>query len=296
MAPLALSCFRADMAYNSPMPDSPFIFDVTEGGFADDVLTRSHEVPVVVDFWAPWCVPCRTLGPMLERLVAEGDGAWVLAKVNVDEAGRLSAEYGVRGIPAVKAFRAGQVVAEFTGAQPEPRVREFLRKLAPSPADVALEHGLSLLATRKWDQAAEAFRRARELEATSGPASYGLIRALVATGQGCEALELLEDFPRSDEAVKAEVFHDIAEALCEVEPLEPPIDDDPLDAQYHQAARLFARGQWEACLDGLLDVIRANKRYRSGAPRKFILAIFVLLGEEDPLTQRYRSELGSALF
>lgn len=284
------------MAYNSVMPDSPFIYDVTENSFADDVLTRSHEVPVVVDFWAPWCGPCRTLGPLLERLVAEGDGAWVLAKVNVDAASRLSAEYSVRGIPAVKAFRGGQVVAEFSGAQPEPRVREFLRKLAPSPADVALDQGASLLATRKWEEAAGAFRRARELDPSNGPAAYGLVRALAASGQGCEALELIEDFPRSDEAVKAEAFRDLAEALCEVEPLEPPIDDDPLDAQFHQAARLFARRQWEASLDGLLDVIRANKRYRNGAPRKFILAVFVLLGEEDPLTQRYRAELASALY
>ncbi len=278
------------------MPDSPHIIDVTEASFGDEVLARSHELPVVVDFWAPWCAPCRTLGPLLEKLAAEGDGAWVLARVNVDATNRLSAEYGVRGIPAVKAFRAGQIVAEFTGAQPEPRVREFLRKLAPTPADLALGEGASLLATRKWHDAEDAFRQARELDPASGPAALGLVQALVAVGRGCEAIDLIDEFPRSDEAIQAEVFRDLAEALCEVEPVEPPIDDEPLDAQFHQAARLFARGLWEASMDGLLDVIRGNKRYRSGAPRKMILAVFALLGEEDPLTQRYRAELASVLF
>lgn len=280
----------------SGMHDSPHIIDVTESSFSEDVLARSHQVPVVVDFWAPWCAPCRTLGPILEKLAAEGGGGWVLAKVNVDQASRVSAEYGVRGIPAVKAFRDGQVVAEFTGAQPEPRVREFVRKLAPSPADQALAFGQSLLATRKWQEAEAAFREAHTLDDTNGAAALGLVQALAAVGRGCEALDMLDEFPRSDEAVRAEDFRDLAEVLCEVEPTEPPIDDDPLDAQYHQAARLFARGQWEACFDGLLDVLRTKKRYRNGAPRKVMLAIFVLLGDGDPLTQRYRAELASVLF
>ncbi len=278
------------------MPESSNVIDVTEASFADEVLNRSHQIPVVVDFWAPWCGPCRALSPLLEKLAAEGGGAWLLAKVNVDLTERLSAEYGVRGIPAVKAFREGQVVAEFTGAQPEPRVREFIRKLAPSAADIALLEAAALLATRKWQAAVEAYRSARELDAASGPAALGLVKALVARGLGCEALDLLDEFPRSDEAVTAETFRALAEALCEVEPAESPIDDDPLDALYHQSARLFARGQWEACLDGLLDVLRSNKRFRDGAARKIMLSIFTLLGEGDPLTQRYRAELASVLF
>ncbi|MBL8092592.1 MAG: tetratricopeptide repeat protein [Anaerolineales bacterium] len=278
------------------MPDSSNVIDVTEASFADEVLNRSHQIPVVVDFWAPWCGPCRALSPLLEKLATEGGGAWLLAKVNVDLTERLSAEYGVRGIPAVKAFREGQVVAEFTGAQPEPRVREFIRKLAPSAADTALSEAAALLATRKWQAAVEAYRSARELDAASGPAALGLVQALVARGLGCEALDLLDEFPRSDEAVTAATFRALAEALCEVEPAESPIDDDPLDALYHQSARLFARGQWEACLDGLLDVLRSNKRFRDGAARKMMLSVFSLLGEGDPLTQRYRAELASVLF
>lgn len=278
------------------MSDSPHVIEVTESSFADEVLARSHQVPVVVDFWAPWCAPCRALGPLLEKLAAEGGGAWVLAKVNADQSTGLTTQYGVRGIPAVKAFREGQVVSEFTGNQPEPRIREFLRKLAPTPADQALSDGLSLLATRKWVEAAAAFREAHSLAPDSGPAALGRVQALVALGRGCEALDILDEFPRSDEAIAADGFRDLAEALCEVEPAEPPFDDDPLDALYHQSARLLARGQWEAGLDGLLDTLRGNKRYRNGAPRKVMLAIFALFGESDPMTQRYRAELASVLF
>lgn len=278
------------------MHPSPHIIEVTEASFSDEVLARSHQVPVVVDFWAPWCVPCRTLGPLLEKLAAEGGGGWVLAKVNADLATTLTTQYGVRGIPSVKAFRDGQVVAEFTGAQPEPRVREFVRKLAPSPADQALSAALGLMSTRKWREAEAAFREARDLDPVGGAAALGHVQALVAIGRGCEALDILDDFPRSDEAVQAETFRDLAEALCAIEPVETPIDDDPLDALFHQSARLLARGQWEAGLDGLLDTLRANKRYKSGAPRKIMLAVFALFGEGDPLTQRYRAELASVLF
>lgn len=278
------------------MAKGEHILEVSEATFEGAVLARSHQAPVVVDFWAPWCGPCRTLGPLLEKLTEAADGAFVLAKVNVDENPNLATAYQVRGIPAVKAFRGGQVVAEFAGAQPEARVREFIRKLAPSPADLALGEGASLLATRHWGPAEAAFRRALELESASGAAALGLTKALLAQGRGCEAAATLDDFPRSDEIAAAEQLRPLADFLCEVETPDLPLDDDELDAQYHQSARLLARGQWEASLDGLLEVLRQNKRYRSGTPRRVMLAVFELLGEADPLTRQYRSELASVLF
>jgi putative thioredoxin len=278
------------------MPNSEHIYDVSEVTFGKDVLAHSHQTPVVVDFWAPWCGPCRMLGPVLEKLAAEGAGAFRLAKVNVDDNPRLAAEYGVRGIPAVKAFRNGQVAAEFTGALPEPRVREFLRKLVPAPFEKELGEAAGLLTARHWAEAETCFRGVFEKQPQNGAAALGLVKTLLAQGRGCEASAVLEDFPRTDEVLTVEKLRPLAEWLCAVEPAEPPLEDSDLDAAYFQAARLFARGQWEAALDGVLDVLRQDKRYRKGEPRLVILAIFELLGEGDPLTSAYRSELASVLF
>ncbi len=183
---------------------SPYVLEVSEATFADDVLARSGRVPVVVDFWAPWCTPCRTLGPLLERLAAEARGAFVLAKLNVDDNPQLASAYGVQGIPVVKAFRDGQVADGFTGLQPEARVRELIKKVAPTAADRRLVEAQSLLATRHWSAAEAAFREVLADQPTSAPAALGLLKALLALGRGCEAVDLLEDFPRGDAAPMAE--------------------------------------------------------------------------------------------
>jgi putative thioredoxin len=272
------------------------VVEVSEATFSTDVLAQSSRVPVVVDFWAPWCGPCRTLGPLLARLAAEGKGAFVLAKVNVDDSPRLSAEYGVQGIPAVKAFRDGQVVDEFVGAQPEARVREFLKKVAPSEADRKLAEASSLLATRHWAEAEAAFRSVLGDQPSNDVAALGLLKSLLALGRGCEADDLLADFPRGDAAPAAEKLTPLARVLCEVEGADAPLAENDLDAQYLQSARLVARGQLEAGMDGLLDVLRQDKRYRKGEPRQVLVALFELLGDDDPVTREYRGELASVLY
>ena len=278
------------------MTDESYVLEVSEATFASDVIARSSEVPVVVDFWAPWCGPCRTLGPTLEKLAAEARGAFLLAKLNVDDNPHLAAEYGVQGIPAVKAFRDGRVVEAFTGALPEGRVREFLRKVAPTEADRALAEGKSLLATRHWAQAEAAFRKVLADQPGSGPAALGRLKALLAEGRGCAASAALEDFPRSDEYPLAERLAPLARLLCEVESPDGPMPEDDLEALYYNSARLLARGQWEAGLDGLLDVQRQDKRFRKGEARQAMLGVFDLLGDDDPTTREYRNELASVLF
>lgn len=278
------------------MSDSEYVLEVSEADFGQAVIERSREVPVVVDFWAEWCGPCRVLGPVLEKLAEEGKGAFLLAKVNVDENPSLATEYNIRGIPAVKAFRAGMLAAEFTGAIPEPKVREFISQIAPSEAERALNEAQSLLSIRQWSQAEAAFRRVLGDQPGDATATLGLVKALLSQGHGCEAEELLEDFPRSDQITIAEKLEPLAHLLCEVEPTDPPLYDSDLDALFHQSGRLLARGQWEAGMDGLLETIRRDKKYRKAAPRRIMLGLFELLGEDDPRTREYRNELASALF
>ncbi len=276
---------------------NPFMLDVNEANFEQEVLLRSHEVPVVVDFWAEWCGPCKVLGPILERLAIEAGGRFLLAKVNVDQNPGLAIRFGVQGIPAVKAFRLGKVEAEFVGAQPEPVVRRFIQRLVPSPAEQAVQAANSLLVTHHWKDAEEAFREALAEDESNAAAALGLVKSLLMQGRGGEALALLEDFPPGSEWAIAEQLRPLADLLDAVEKNGPGYDEqDPLAAELYQAGRLIVRGNLPAAMDGLLDILRQDKRYRDGLPRKILLAVFSILGDEDTLTRQYREELASVLF
>lgn len=275
---------------------SEYIQDVDESTFESEVLMRSHEVPVVVDFWAAWCGPCRTLGPMLERMAIEGGGTFRLARVDVDRNPRLATRFGVQGIPAVKAFRQGQVAGEFVGAQPESTVRHFIDRLAPSSASRALEEARSLLATRHWAEAEAAFRAILEVNEIDPTASLGLLKSLLMQGKGEEAERRTQGFPAGLEWAEAERLRPLAQALAEVERDPNAREDEPLAVELHQSARLIARGNLPAAMDGLLDILRQDKSYRKGLPRQMLLALFLLLGDEDPLTRQYRDELASVIF
>ena len=275
---------------------SEHIIDVDESTFGNEVLQRSFEVPVVVDFWAPWCGPCRTLGPMLERAAIEAGGSFRLARLNVDDNPQLAVRFGVRGIPAVKAFRQGEVTSEFVGAQPEAVVRRFLERVAPSEVDAGLVRALGLQATRHWAEAEAAFREVLERDEENAAASLGLLECVLMQGRGVEGKSLLAGFPPSTEWAAAEKLRPLAELLAEAESLEPIDPEDALGAQYVQAGRLVARGNLEAAMDGLLDLLRSDKNYRGGQARLALLGLFALLREEDPLTRAYRDELASILF
>jgi putative thioredoxin len=275
---------------------SEHIQDVDEKSFENEVLLRSHDVPVVVDFWASWCGPCKVLGPLLERLAIEAGGGFRLAKVNVDENPSLAIRYGVQGIPAVKAFENGKVVSQFVGAQPEPLVRKFIERLVPSEADQALERARSLLATRHWREAEKAFREILEPDDSDAKAALGLVESLLMLGKGREAIKVLNNFPAGGEWATAERLKPLASLIAEVEGDGPRPEDDRLAAGLYQAGRLVIRGNLPGALDGMLDILRQDKRYRDGFVRDVVLGIFILLGDEDPLTREYRSELASILF
>lgn len=281
------------------MMSPDYIVDVSEADFEYEVLAYSQNVPVVVDFWAAWCRPCRDLGALLVRLADEAQGRFRLARVNVDENPNLALRYGVRSLPTVKAFVNGQVVAEFVGAIPEPRLREFLERLQPpSPTALKLEKAESLLTEGEWAEAEKLFREVLDEEGEDPHALLGLVKALLAQGKGYEGLAILEAFPPSRQYAQAMLLKPYAQALVDLRQHWGLKDDeeDELAAAYWNAIRLASRGNILAALDGLLDVLRQDKRYREDQARQVVLSLLEILGEENPLTRQYRNELALILF
>ena len=275
--------------------NSEYIINVSESDFEYEVLAYSQNVPVVVDFWASWCIPCRVLEPDLIRLTNEARGAWRLARVDVDESPKLAKRYAVRTVPAVKAFNQGQLVSEFNGVMPEPRLREFLRQLAPTPVDLLLEKGLSLLKEGRWLPAAEAFQQFLSESPDHPVALLGLVRCHLALGHAHPALALLQNFPASPEYNIAQSMRPLAEGIVHLS--NPNEDsDDPLEPAYNNSLRLAARGNIPAALDGLLDILRQNRHYKNNTARQIVVSLLAVLGDDDPLTRQYRTELATILF
>jgi putative thioredoxin len=270
--------------------------EVNEINFEYEVITFSKNIPVLVDFWAEWCQPCKSLSPILERLAAEGNGTIRLAKVNIDNNPNLARQYNVRSIPTVKAFIQGQVAGEFTGAQPEGRVREFISNLTPpSPVDLEIEKGQGLLLSHQWNEAEKILSNALHQKPDSAAAQLGLAKSLLAQGKPEVALKYLDEIPDSRELHSAELLKPLAQALLALNNGELPEDSD-LDAVFQNSLHLAGQGKFPLALDGFLDILRQDKHYRNKLARDVILGILELMGNEDPLTREYRSELASALF
>lgn len=269
------------------------IVNVTESDFDYEVITYSQNVPVVVDFWATWCVPCKVLSPILEKMAVEAQGAFRLAKVDVDENPNLARMMNIRTIPTIKAFRNGQVVAEFAGALSEEKVRDFFRQILPSENGLILEKANSFLRMHQWASAEKTFREVLTSDPQSPVVLLGLAKSLLAQGQPRESRDILRNFPASKEYARAELLRPLADAMTTHIALP---EDDLLAPAYQNSLRLATRGNFPAAIDGLLDILRSNKQYLNGQPRQIILGLLELLGEDDPQTRAYRSELATILF
>jgi putative thioredoxin len=271
------------------------IVNVTEANFDYEVINYSQNTPVIVDFWAEWCVPCKMLDPILRKLALERKADFRLAKVNVDENQGLAMRFNVRGIPAVKAFREGSVVAEFSGVQPESKIRKFLNQIIPSPLDLNLDKANSLLDKENWIESQETFRKVLEERPGHPNALLGLAKTLLVQGRGSEARDILNTFPVSAEFNISKKLLPLANALIYFKKQE--LDNlDPLEATYNHALRLISRGNLPAAMDGILDVLRKEKNFRNGEAKLVILAVFEILGINDPVTRQYQSELATVLF
>jgi putative thioredoxin len=280
------------------------ILDVGDADFEREVLERSDRVPVVVDFWAPWCGPCRTLGPILERLAEEHAGAFVLARVNVDEAPALAQAFQVRSIPAVKAIRERGLVAAFEGAQPEPVVRRFVEAILPSAAERAAADGEARAAAGDAAGAARLWEAALAEDPREPLALLGLARLRAEEGKADEALGLLERIGPgtrvSGEAdrLAAELRTRVGAGGADEDALRARVRElpDDLGARLDLGRLLAASGRHAEALEALLEVVRRDPGHQEGAARLAMLDLFALLGPDHPLTQEYRGALARTLF
>ena len=250
--------------------------DVTEANFQTAVLDRSHEVPVVVDFWADWCGPCRQLTPVLEKAISARAGKIELAKIDVDANPRLSQAFRIQGIPAVKAFRDGKLAAEFVGVQPPAAVDQFLDSLLPSEADGLVERG---------DE--ESLRRAHELEPTRADAAVPLAKILRARGETDEALAVLARIPGSFAADGLTARIGLESAAKDS--TEPPMPD------LIEAFAALDAGDNERALDLLIGALPSSDGARDDV-RRVVVGVLNELGVEDPLARDARRRLASALY
>ena len=282
------------------MPAAPAVLDVTDATFAAEVLERSKSQPVVVDFWAPWCGPCRVLGPIIERVAAETNGEVLLAKLNTDENPRTATAYRIEGIPAVKAFQDGRMVAEFTGAVPETQVRAFFAKLVPTAAERATKEAAAAASSGDTAAAEAQYRAALAASSTNADAIVGLAGILLARGERAEAETLISRAPtdRRAKVMKHRLFLDDFAAKHASEDLAGEVAANAADprARYRLGVMLAARGDYDEAVSQLLQSLKLDRGFAEGAARKAVLAVFDILGLDSPQTREYQKQLSNVLF
>jgi len=283
--------------------------DVTT--FMADVIDASREVPVIVDFWAPWCGPCKQLGPLIEKAVKEANGAVRLVKVNIDENPEIAQQMRIQSIPAVFAFKGGRPVDGFVGALPESQIKAFLKRLGgpaaaqPSPITMALEEAKAALDAGDTGTASALYSQVLAREPGNAVAAAGLAKGYIAAGDTAKAKQLLDGLP-----AEAQKHADVAAARAALElagqakgvgdvaKLNERLARDPKDheARFELATALFAAGQVDQAIDQLLELFKRDRKWNDEAARKQLVKFFEVLGPTNPHTILGRKRLSSLMF
>ena len=302
-----------------PSAPADLIIDGSEATFAQDVIEASMERPIIVDFWAEWCGPCKTLGPIIEKVVTEAAGAVKLVKIDTEANQQLAMQMRIQSIPTVYAFYKGQPIDGFMGALPESQIQAFVDKLIAasgatpgtgavdpsSDVEAVLDQAEAALAAGQNDQAREMYRAVLELDQTNVRAYTGFARAMLADGRLSDVQAMMEQIPEEllskPEIISLAGMITLAErasSMPDTASLEAAVsaNEDDHDARFQLAQALLGRGQPEAGADHLLTIMRRDREWNDDGARKALIELFDALGQTAPLTVAYRKKLSALLF